>query len=1188
MRSAPALARLGAQLQLLHARNFAAGAASTAKSTFAVPEGHHGSDLSSAACHIGLGRRRDLTMRQDLKLWDGAQALTLADVFHNCKTLLVGFPGGKICTEQHVPGYAQSAAELKAAGVDKVVCVTVAQPDGVQRWAAQHGFDKPAHLQVLADPKSSFVRLLGLELGPDGPPCQRFAAVVDNGILLRLSRLRHPSTMRFAQLSSEVSAHALPEVAAHVAYAVTPRPARTAPRHAGDPGAGADPPAALAELRHAVSARASLLTGGDDGWEAAAWATPDSEVLRDAAEAAAAALADVTRDEPGAVAAAAAAVAAAVAGDGGRWLPQLCELAGSVRAAWGGLAGELKARDAAPLQLAAAVGLVLARLHRAAARVASGTGAPAAQAGALLRCLCACQGGLHEALAAHAFILRWHEQQADTGGAGEQVDALLLRAPRGAADGAEAPPEPARHAPRLLAGGDVPAAHRRWQPRFLLPLLPASGHWRGGRELLAAWAALAERASSLGVPLVATPDAVCLVVEALWLFGQPAGGYLPAAWAGAPAADCDGDDDDDAHLVALWASLLPRLIASLEAEAPPAGVVERLVVACGPTLLGMLGEALQRLGRADGAVTRAALVRCVLDASDAPLLARQRRSAALLGKARPKPGEAVPAELMALAQGLASAVGELLRLERAACGGGAAPGDGGGGEDGGAVWVGALWRASPRGLCALLELLLRSPVPPAAPLAGLTEQLLGGLWAAVRAGPLLEEHGTARAAAAAIVSSLKAARCWQAAAARALALVGADAGAAARRGRQQGKGGARGRQPGKAAGATAVVAGGGEGAPAPPAWMLAAAAADSQAALCAGLALLACCLACTHETLDWRRRVCAAQQRAAAPAPADGVADGPGLSSSLGSESVWSSGSFLTSSDDDEDEDGDADADEAANAAIEAASSCGASSDGLSSCGSPPRAAPGCALARAAARAAPAAPPLPPPCAPGSHWGDVAVQLALGAAAQAGGAFALLGGAAAGQADGALALLERVSAGLAATAVSLAELARLGLLPELAPGAPAAEGAVRAALADILAGGARGGGRRAAAPPAGAPADAHRAWRARLAPSGAQQLHLAAALSAVSRQPAGPAAVGCHHPGCCELAGESERRLATRACRACRAAAYCSPACQAADWRAGHRAQCAHLQAAAQAEWLLAGGEGDDDEGEREEGRAQF
>jgi hypothetical protein len=34
------------------------------------------------------------------------------------------------------------AAELKAAGIDKVVAVTVAPPQEVAQWAAQHGFDK--------------------------------------------------------------------------------------------------------------------------------------------------------------------------------------------------------------------------------------------------------------------------------------------------------------------------------------------------------------------------------------------------------------------------------------------------------------------------------------------------------------------------------------------------------------------------------------------------------------------------------------------------------------------------------------------------------------------------------------------------------------------------------------------------------------------------------------------------------------------------------------------------------------------------------------------------------------------------------------------------------------------------------------------------------------------------------------
>lgn len=47
-----------------------------------VPAGHINSDLSNTKCHIGLGRLRDLTMRQDLRLVDeGGSEHTLAQLF---------------------------------------------------------------------------------------------------------------------------------------------------------------------------------------------------------------------------------------------------------------------------------------------------------------------------------------------------------------------------------------------------------------------------------------------------------------------------------------------------------------------------------------------------------------------------------------------------------------------------------------------------------------------------------------------------------------------------------------------------------------------------------------------------------------------------------------------------------------------------------------------------------------------------------------------------------------------------------------------------------------------------------------------------------------------------------------------------------------------------------------------------
>lgn len=174
---------------------------SSSGSAHNVPAGHHASDLSPQVCHIGLRRRHDMCLRQDLKLWQTGDCtkppLSVAEVFKGYKALLVGFPGGKVCTERHLPGYRAAAEELKKAGVKKVVCVTVADPTVVAAWAANNGFGPGTgcpgmELQVLADKTGGFVRMLGVEAPADAragghPPCFRYAAVVDDGVILRIA-----------------------------------------------------------------------------------------------------------------------------------------------------------------------------------------------------------------------------------------------------------------------------------------------------------------------------------------------------------------------------------------------------------------------------------------------------------------------------------------------------------------------------------------------------------------------------------------------------------------------------------------------------------------------------------------------------------------------------------------------------------------------------------------------------------------------------------------------------------------------------------------------------------------------------------------------------------------------------------------------------------------------------------------
>lgn len=180
--------------------------ASTAASTGNVPDGHLNSDLSSTVCNIGLGRRRDLTLRQDLCLWQGSEKKTLADVFRGKKVILVGFPGGPICTKEHIPGYISAVPVLKKMGVDKVVFVTVADPEQVAGVASTSELQHP-QVEIYSDANGGFMQLLGTEmLAIEAPApsvkCQRFAAIVDDGILCKLRVETRPVDLKVSDVNS--------------------------------------------------------------------------------------------------------------------------------------------------------------------------------------------------------------------------------------------------------------------------------------------------------------------------------------------------------------------------------------------------------------------------------------------------------------------------------------------------------------------------------------------------------------------------------------------------------------------------------------------------------------------------------------------------------------------------------------------------------------------------------------------------------------------------------------------------------------------------------------------------------------------------------------------------------------------------------------------------------------------------
>lgn len=87
---------------------------------------------------------------------------------------IFGLPDlGSVCAD-HVASFIHSADALKAAGVAKILCVSVNKPSVVDQWLKEKGADKI--VQGVADDTGALTRMLGVNVSdPERPQlrCQR-------------------------------------------------------------------------------------------------------------------------------------------------------------------------------------------------------------------------------------------------------------------------------------------------------------------------------------------------------------------------------------------------------------------------------------------------------------------------------------------------------------------------------------------------------------------------------------------------------------------------------------------------------------------------------------------------------------------------------------------------------------------------------------------------------------------------------------------------------------------------------------------------------------------------------------------------------------------------------------------------------------------------------------------------------
>jgi glutaredoxin/glutathione-dependent peroxiredoxin len=122
---------------------------------------------------------------------EGPTSITTADVFKGKKIALFAVPGAytPTCHKAHMPGFVSRVDEIKAKGVDAVVCTAVNDIFVLNQWSKDTGAD--GRITMLADGSAEFAKLTGLEIDLTsrglGVRSKRYAMLVDDGVVKLLN-----------------------------------------------------------------------------------------------------------------------------------------------------------------------------------------------------------------------------------------------------------------------------------------------------------------------------------------------------------------------------------------------------------------------------------------------------------------------------------------------------------------------------------------------------------------------------------------------------------------------------------------------------------------------------------------------------------------------------------------------------------------------------------------------------------------------------------------------------------------------------------------------------------------------------------------------------------------------------------------------------------------------------------------
>ena len=121
---------------------------------------------------------------------DGIKDITTGEIFGGKRVVLFAVPGAftPTCSAKHLPGFVDQADQIRAKGVDRIVCLSVNDAFVMGAWAkAQSAGDK---VLLVADGNADFSNAVGLAFDGSGfgmgTRSQRYAMIVQDGVVKKL------------------------------------------------------------------------------------------------------------------------------------------------------------------------------------------------------------------------------------------------------------------------------------------------------------------------------------------------------------------------------------------------------------------------------------------------------------------------------------------------------------------------------------------------------------------------------------------------------------------------------------------------------------------------------------------------------------------------------------------------------------------------------------------------------------------------------------------------------------------------------------------------------------------------------------------------------------------------------------------------------------------------------------------